>query len=610
MTDRNRRPARGAAKTAAALINVLEEAGRGDLVTRARAAQARIARPDTVVCVVGEFKQGKSSLVNGLIQSAVCPVDDDLATSAITLVSYGDEPTAIVRRREAGEPVAEEIPIENVGSWVSEIGNPGNQKGVERVDITVPSSLLQRGVTLVDTPGMGGLGSGHAAATLAFLPFADGLILTSDASAELSAPEIAFLRQAVALCPTVIMAQTKIDLYPAWERIVELNTAHLTAAGVDIPIVGVSSHLRDRALATKDKKLNGRSRFPELIGSLRKSVVEPAKEEAESRSVADLRGIVDLMRNATTDELSLLDDPASLGGAVADLEAAKERLGSLRGPAARWSTVLGDRVADVSSAVNHRFRSEMKSISRSMDERVETLKKASEWDEMVRDLQSRVAEATTDVFAEIQRSWVETHDEVAELIRDEQVDLPESPGGAESGVQVDELWQGSDFGGEKKTLQTVRSMLTMGQSYGSARMLFTNVGTISKFGISLGALATGPFIAGGFLLMGGVRVLEDRKRRLAARRQQARQQVRQFVDDVQFEIGNEISNVIRKMQREMRDEFGDRLKELQVTYTETARKAQEDAKRTEAELKPRREQVVRRLRALDDINGRLGGEKP
>ena len=102
---------------------------------------------------------------------------------------------------------------------------------------------------IVDTPGMGGLGAGHAAATMSFLPFADGLLFASDASAELSAPEVEFLRRATELCPTVLFVQTKIDLYPSWERIFELNRGHLARLGVDVPMVAVSSHLRHAALA-------------------------------------------------------------------------------------------------------------------------------------------------------------------------------------------------------------------------------------------------------------------------------------------------------------------------------------------------------------------------
>ena len=89
------------------LVKVLNTLDRKDLVDRATAAAARLDRPGTVVCVVGEFKQGKSSLVNALLGQAVCPVDDDLATSAITLVRFADEPGAVVRMRgDDGQPVS------------------------------------------------------------------------------------------------------------------------------------------------------------------------------------------------------------------------------------------------------------------------------------------------------------------------------------------------------------------------------------------------------------------------------------------------------------------------------------------------------------------------
>src|SRR5918994_427129 len=77
--------------------------GRDDLARRLELVGERVARTETVVCVVGEFKKGKSALINALIGRDVCPVDDDLATMAVTVVRYAPEPGAIVRRREDGE---------------------------------------------------------------------------------------------------------------------------------------------------------------------------------------------------------------------------------------------------------------------------------------------------------------------------------------------------------------------------------------------------------------------------------------------------------------------------------------------------------------------------
>src|SRR3954468_22001682 len=139
------------------LSRILGTLGRNDLVERVTAAGARLKRPSTIVCVVGEFKQGKSSLVNALLGADVCPVDDDLATSAITLVRYADQPSAVVRRKENDEHVAQQVPVNELSQWCSERGNPGNAKGVERVELALPSAMLKQGLMIVDTPGMGGL---------------------------------------------------------------------------------------------------------------------------------------------------------------------------------------------------------------------------------------------------------------------------------------------------------------------------------------------------------------------------------------------------------------------------------------------------------------------
>ena len=54
----------GTSATACKPAKVLTTLGRTDLAGRAQAAAARLRRPSTVVCVVGEFKQGKSKLIN------------------------------------------------------------------------------------------------------------------------------------------------------------------------------------------------------------------------------------------------------------------------------------------------------------------------------------------------------------------------------------------------------------------------------------------------------------------------------------------------------------------------------------------------------------------
>ena len=59
---------------------------RPDLGERLAQTRGRLADPDVRVLIVGEFKQGKSQLLNALVNAPVCPVDDDIATAVPTVV--------------------------------------------------------------------------------------------------------------------------------------------------------------------------------------------------------------------------------------------------------------------------------------------------------------------------------------------------------------------------------------------------------------------------------------------------------------------------------------------------------------------------------------------
>ncbi|MEM9565516.1 MAG: dynamin family protein, partial [Actinomycetota bacterium] len=424
------------------LVPLLQQLGRRDLVDRATAAGARLKRPATIVTVVGEFKQGKSSLVNGLLGHDVCPVDDDLATSVITLVRHGEQAGAVVRRRVDGQPTAEQIPIDDLQNWVSEQGNPENERQVERVELVLPSKILAQGLILVDTPGMGGLGAGHAAATTSFLPYADGLILTSDSSSELSANEIEFMAEAAALCPTVMFAQTKTDLYPEWQRIFDINRQHLANRGLEVPMVAISSQLRLLALERKRRVLNERSHFPELIASLKSQVIEPARANARRRSADDVTAIGGMVRMGLERERELLAEPESVARSLAELQDAKDRLEHLRGPGARWNVIVGDRSSDLQSSTAHHFRAAMRTVSRELEERIEDLSSAQDWDVLSRDLQTMVGDVVTRAFLAIDQGHQAIRGEVVDLLEIEVPTLAVERGHQLSEADVLSLWSG------------------------------------------------------------------------------------------------------------------------------------------------------------------------
>ena len=68
--------------------------GRSDLIEQIDRTRNRLAAQPISVVVVGEFKRGKSTLVNALLQTAVCPADPDLVTVVPTIVRYGEKSEA------------------------------------------------------------------------------------------------------------------------------------------------------------------------------------------------------------------------------------------------------------------------------------------------------------------------------------------------------------------------------------------------------------------------------------------------------------------------------------------------------------------------------------
>ena len=255
---------------------------RDDLVARLRITWSRLSSPDVRVLVVGEYKQGKSSLINALLGFRACPVDDDIATSVPTTVRYAEKAIAHVIRpgKKEGEEVREEVPLDRVGAMLSELGNPNNKENLRAGEICVPSKLLQQGLVFVDTPGVGGIASAHNAATMAALPFADAVLFVTDASQELTAPELEFLKTARDLVPNIVAVMTKIDFYPEWRRILEIDRKHLEAAGVLAGIVPVSSTVRAVALLSHEPRINKESGFPQLISLLQKHVLARGEELA------------------------------------------------------------------------------------------------------------------------------------------------------------------------------------------------------------------------------------------------------------------------------------------------------------------------------------------
>lgn len=594
-----------------ALSRAATLAGRDDLAARTSAALARLGRALTVVCVVGEFKQGKSLLVNALLGRPICPVDDDLATSAVTIVQYAPTTEVVVLHHEGNDVARRSIHPSELRDWVTEAGNPGNVRRVEQIVIGLDHPLLADGLAIVDTPGVGGVGAGHAAATLAFLPYADALLFVSDATAELSAPELEFLAQATERCPHVWHVLTKTDLQPAWRRIADLDRAHLQAAAPGVPGIPVSAAAAVAALERGDDALAAESGIPALRDRLRSEVLDRARVRARQRARTDARSIAAVLGGAARRELDLLGAPAD-DEQQRQLDEAVTRLEQLRGAGARWPTVLGDRMGDLSNRASYQFRSGLRDLGIRMDEAIEELSSPKAWDELARTLQTEVATVVADVFGSLESGIEDLRTELAELLAVEVGDLGADrplPDGDELGHTLDDIWA-ARLRDPQETTAARKAAAGAMQSLRGAQSGILLFGMLGNFLPT--AAATLLFSNPVMLVLGagfaGKQAIEVRRRNVAQRRQQARTAVRQFVDDVQFELTNRLSDEIRRRQRELRDEVTERLNELARTWTDLANAARDDVSRSAAERAAREAQLRDRLALVDGALATLGME--
>ena len=200
--------------------------------------RARVTRPSVVL--VGETKRGKSSLLNALLGvPGLSPVDAAVATSAYLHFSPGEAGARAVL------PGGETVEVDDLAAWAT-----GEQRA-RRIEVTHPARLLQY-VSLLDTPGVGGLDPAHTAVALDAVDRATALLFVADASAPLSKPELTFLVAASERVNNVVFALTKVDAFGGWRRIRDDNRLLLQAHAprfAAAPWFPVSARLAELALS-------------------------------------------------------------------------------------------------------------------------------------------------------------------------------------------------------------------------------------------------------------------------------------------------------------------------------------------------------------------------
>ncbi|HXX24031.1 MAG TPA: dynamin family protein [Terriglobia bacterium] len=197
------------------LAALAEELGTISVAEEARELSARVSEGRFYVACIGQFKRGKSTLINALIGAPVLPVGFIPVTAVPTVIRFGQQMRARVRARDASW---REIGLLELGEYVSEEHNPENSRGIVGVEVFVPSPLLTSGMCLVDTPGLGSVFTGNTAATEAFIPHVDAALVVIGADPPLAGEELALVESVSRHVEDLILAINKADRTTDEER--------------------------------------------------------------------------------------------------------------------------------------------------------------------------------------------------------------------------------------------------------------------------------------------------------------------------------------------------------------------------------------------------------
>ena len=522
---------------------------RADLAARLAAARERITDPAIRVVIAGQLKQGKSQLLNSLLNMPVARVGDDESTVLVTVVAHAAEPAArlvVADGRGSGESI--DIPIDDLRNDLRRDPRAAGRR-VLRLEVDAPSPLLTGGLTFIDTPGVGGQGQPHLSATLGLLPDADAVLFVSDASQEFTAPEMRFLQQAVEICPVAATIVTKTDLYPHWRQVVDADTVHLRRAGLDLPVLPVSSLLRSHAIQTSDTELNEESNFPAIVSFLSGKVLSRESDRVRDQVVSEICSAAEHLNLSVGSELSALNDPLQAGRLTANLERRKDEAQDALAQTALWQQVLGDGFADLTADVDHDLRARLRAITQHAEDVIDAGDPTLQWAEIGAQVESDIANAVGDNFvwayqraealaAEVARTFVEAG---LDSVRIPEVSPGDLAGAMGRFTSLADL-ESKPIGKGHKVITSMRG------SYGGVLMfgMLTSVAGLGMFNpISLGA----------GMLLGRKAYHEDLENRMLRVRNEAKTNLRRFVDDVLFVVAKESRDRLKLMQRQLRDHY-------------------------------------------------------
>lgn len=250
--------------------------------------RSALERADLGIGVLGRFKAGKSSFLNGLIGREVLPIGVIPVTAVVTDLCGGETEAAAVRFRD-GNSVP--VPLGEIKKYVSEIENPDNTKGVVSVSVRVPELSRFNGIRLFDTPGLESAFAHNTEASLGWAPNVDIALVAIAVDPPLSQQDLSLIRTLLDYTPRVAILLTKFDILsePEQNQVLEFVKTQLAR--------NIGEAIDVYPYSTRDGYEHLRTAFVnEFIDRFRLQIVEERGAIAKRKIATLVRECSDYMR--------------------------------------------------------------------------------------------------------------------------------------------------------------------------------------------------------------------------------------------------------------------------------------------------------------------------
>jgi hypothetical protein len=275
----------------------------------------RMAEGRFYVACIGQFKRGKSTLLDALVGDRILPTGVLPITAVPTVVRYGTSRRARVRLQEGSW---KDIAPEELHQYVSEENNPENAKGVVSVEVFCPSPLLTDGMSLVDTPGLGSVFAGNTAATQAFVPHIDAAIVVVGADPPIAREELTLAVEVGKQVRDLLVVLNKADRTSDADRqIASSFTRDVLEKHLNRPV----SHVYEISAEERLEKRGPERDWPKLIVALESLARESGRNLVRMAGEKGLRRLSEELLAIISEEKEALLRP---------IEESEQRIESLR----------------------------------------------------------------------------------------------------------------------------------------------------------------------------------------------------------------------------------------------------------------------------------------